>query len=64
MAIVREIVEDSPYLQSLPTFCKSSERPLDDLDPHGLIAQSLICLREALELKRVKTLGALHEFSH
>ncbi|TGO49828.1 hypothetical protein BCON_0199g00200 [Botryotinia convoluta] len=80
MAIVWEIVEDSSHLQSLSTFCNSSERPLDDLvillrsasiyqaklepDPHQLIAQSLICLREALELKRVKTLGALHEFSH
>lgn len=29
-----------------------------------MIAQSLICLREALELKRVKTLGALDEFFH
>ncbi|TGO51188.1 hypothetical protein BOTNAR_0365g00050 [Botryotinia narcissicola] len=80
MAIVWEIVEDSSHLLSLPTFCNSSERPLDDLvillrsasiyqaklepDPHQLIAQSLICLREALELKRVKTLGSLHEFSH
>ncbi|TGO31682.1 hypothetical protein BHYA_0437g00030 [Botrytis hyacinthi] len=80
MPIVWEIVEDSSHLQSLPTFCNSSERPLDDLvillrsasiyqaklepDPHQLIAQSLICLREALELKRVKTLGALLEFSH
>ncbi|KAF7930019.1 uncharacterized protein EAE97_009616 [Botrytis byssoidea] len=80
MAIVWEIVEDSSHFLSLPTICSSSERPLDDLvillrsasiyqaklepDPHQLIAQSLICLREALELKRVKTLGALHEFSH
>ncbi|THV45470.1 hypothetical protein BGAL_0485g00090 [Botrytis galanthina] len=80
MAIVWKIVEDSSHLQSLSTFCNSSERPLDDLvillrsasiyqakldpDPHQLIAQSLICLREALELKRVKTLGALDEFFH
>lgn len=31
MAILWEIVEDSSHLQSLPTFCNSSERPLDDL---------------------------------
>ncbi|TGO69073.1 hypothetical protein BELL_0792g00050 [Botrytis elliptica] len=80
MAIVWEIVEDSSHLQSLPTFLNPPERPLDDLvillrsasiyqaklepDPHRLIAQSLICLREALELKHAKALGALHEFSH
>lgn len=80
IAIIWEITEDSSHIQSLSTFCGSSERPLNDLsvllrsasiyqaklepDSHKLIAQSLICLREALELKRATKLGASHEFSH
>ncbi|KAF7876303.1 hypothetical protein EAF04_001399 [Stromatinia cepivora] len=80
MAIVWEIIEDPSNLPALSTFDHSVERPLENLvillrsaavyqaklepDPHQLIAQSLICLHEALEIKRAKYLGAVDDLPH
>ncbi|TEY53399.1 hypothetical protein BOTCAL_0248g00170 [Botryotinia calthae] len=62
---MQRLLDLSHRISKLSTWKKPQE---DDkrmyYDPHQLIAQSLLCLREALELKRVKTLGALHKFFH